>query len=311
MFCALSLLIATGSGCDRGGEQTSGAQAGASTAASTPAYAAVARGRIDVEGGTLKLAMAADGVLARVSVREGDKVRRGQELAALDATAAHADDEIAQARLDQARAQETLSRQRLRQARTRAQRLGAAAVAGVGDGQSADEARDALAQLQAELDSAAAATRIAAAQREQSAYLLDKQILKTPMDAEIAHVSARPGMSVSARDGALFVLLPQQPRIVRAELNASYLAAVRPGMAAQIIDDGDSQRELGAAHVLRLSPLFGPSTQEDDPEVRANERTVECVLAFDRPSALRVGQRVLVRFVDGAANTAAQVAPAR
>jgi len=40
--------------------------------------------------------------------------------------------------------------------------------------------------------------------------------------------------------------------------------------------------------------------------VRANSRTVECVLAFDQPDAdqtrkLRIGQRVLVRFA--AANT--------
>ncbi|MGH8079957.1 MAG: HlyD family efflux transporter periplasmic adaptor subunit, partial [Lysobacter sp.] len=102
---------------------------------------------------------------------------------------------------------------------------------------------------------------------------------------------------VSAHNGALFTLLPKQPRIVRAELNAAYLAAVTPGMKAQVLDDGDSQRVLGDAHVLRLAQVFGPSTQEDDPEVRANERTVECVLAFDRPSALRIGQRVLVRFL--------------
>lgn len=279
---------------------------GASGAAPGPAYAAVARGRVDVEGGTLKLAMAADGVIARVPVHEGERVHRGQELAALDPTVARADDAIAQARLDQARAQEAVLRQRLQQARTRAQRLGAAAKAGAGDGQSADDARDALAQLQSELDSANAATRIAAAQREQAAYTLEQHTLKAPMNAQIARVAARPGMSVSARDGALFVLLPQQPRIVRAELNAAYLASVHPGMSAQVIDDGDSQHELGRARVLRLSPLFGASTQEDDPEVRANERTVECVLGFDRPSALRVGQRVLVRFLaDAAAPVAA------
>ncbi|MGO4777592.1 HlyD family efflux transporter periplasmic adaptor subunit, partial [Lysobacter sp. 2RAB21] len=169
-----------------------------------------------------------------------------------------------------------------------------------GDGQSADDARDAQAQLQAELDNAAAATRIAAAQREQTAFALDRHTLKAPIDAEVARVSAQPGMSVSARDGVLFTLLPRQPRIVRAELNAAYLDAVRPGMRAQVIDDSDSQRVLGGARVLRLAQSFGPSTQEDDPEVRANERTVECVLAFDRPNNLRLGQRVLVRFLGAA-----------
>jgi hypothetical protein len=52
------------------------------------------------------------------------------------------------------------------------------------------------------------------------------------------------------------------------------------------------------AHVLRIGKVFGASTLEDDPQVRANTRSVECVLAFDQaPSMpLRIGQRVLVKF---------------
>lgn len=65
--------------------------------------AALARGRVDVESGLLKLGMAAEGVLARVPVREGERVAAGQELAALDATAAQAEARIAEARLTQAR----------------------------------------------------------------------------------------------------------------------------------------------------------------------------------------------------------------
>jgi hypothetical protein len=49
--------------------------------------------------------------------------------------------------------------------------------------------------------------------------------------------------------------------------------------------------------VLRVGKVFGPATLEDDPGVRANARTVDCVLVLDRPSSLRVGQRVLVRFL--------------
>jgi len=289
----LALALAL-SGCGRD-EAANAAAAPAATASS--AFAAVARGRIDVEGGLLKLGMAAEGVLARVPVREGERVAAGQELAALDATAARADDRIAEARLAQARAQVNLLQQRLAQARVRAQRLGAAAAAGAGDGQSADDARDALAQLQNEADSARAAADIAAAQRDQAAAALQRQTLHAPVAGELARVAARAGMSVAPHGAPLFVLLPDGERIVRAELNAAFLDAVHPGMRAQILDDGDTQRVLGAAKVLRLSPAFGASTLEDDPDVRANERTVECVLALDKGDGLRIGQRVLVRFL--------------
>ncbi|MET4730871.1 multidrug resistance efflux pump [Lysobacter enzymogenes] len=288
------------SGCGRD-EPARDAAPPATASAST--FAAVARGRVDVEGGLLKLGMAAEGVLARVPVREGERVAAGQELAALDAIAARADDRIAEARLAQARAQVNLLQQRLAQARVRAQRLGAAAAAGAGDGQSADDARDALAQLQDEADSARAAADIAAAQRDQAGAALQRQTLHAPVAGELARVAARVGMSVAPHGAPLFVLLPDGERIVRAELNAAFLDNVHPGMRAQILDDGDTQRVLGAARVLRLSPAFGASTLEDDPDVRANERTVECVLALDKAGGLRIGQRVLVRFLSAAAGT--------
>jgi hypothetical protein len=52
------------------------------------------------------------------------------------------------------------------------------------------------------------------------------------------------------------------------------------------------------ARVLRIGNVFGASTLEDDPQVRANTRSVECVLTFDQPPStpLRIGQRVLVKF---------------
>jgi len=289
----LALALAL-SGCGR--DEAAGAAAPPAANPSS-AFAAVARGRIDVEGGLLKLGMAADGVLARVPVREGERVAAGQELAALDANAAQADDRIAEAKLAQARAQVNLLQQRLAQARVRAQRLGAAAAAGAGDGQSADDARDALAQLQNEADSARAAADIAAAQRDQAAWTLQRQTLHAPVAGQLARVAARVGMSVAPHGAPLFVLLPDGERIVRAELNAAFLDRVHPGMRAQILDDGDTQRVLGAGKVLRLAPAFGASTLEDDPDVRANERTVECVLALDKGEGLRIGQRVLVRFL--------------
>jgi multidrug resistance efflux pump len=108
----------------------------------------------------------------------------------------------------------------------------------------------------------------------------------------------QPGASVSPATGPVFVMLPDSPRIVRAELNESFVGVVHEGMAAEVDDDSGSGMAPLKAHVLRIGNVFGASTLEDDPQVRANTRSVECVLTLDQPPAapLRIGQRVLVKF---------------
>ena len=113
-----------------------------SRAGTAAAYVAVARGRIDIEGGLLNLAMPREGTLATVAVHEGDHVKQGQLLAALDTEPARLAVEAAQAQLEQAQAQLKLLGVKQAAAKQRAQRLAAAAAAGAGDGQSADDARE-------------------------------------------------------------------------------------------------------------------------------------------------------------------------
>ena len=68
-------------------------------------------------------------------------------------------------------------------------------------------------------------------------------------------------------------------------------------MQAKVVLDDDSEHPVGMAHVTVVGQVFGPSTLEEDPSLRANIRTVKCRLRFDSPQSLRVGQRVLVRFL--------------
>lgn len=271
-------------------------------AATEPGYVAVARGKIAVEGGLLQLGMPIDGTLAKVEVHEGDAVRKGQVLATLDARAAHLMIDSAQAALQQANAQQLLLQGKLKAARQRAQRLQAAAKAGAGDGQSADDAANVVIALVAESDADTAAVAMAKQKVESARYVLDQHTLKAPIAADVVNVAAQPGASVSPQSPALFTLLPATPRIVRAELSESFVGAVKVGMHASVtLDVSDSNRRL-PAHVLRIGQVVGPSTLADDPEQRANARTVICVLGFDQPQQLRIGQRVLVQF--GAPETA-------
>ena len=268
----------------------------ASAIAASP-YAAVARGRVDIEGGLLTLNMPREGVLASVPVHEGDSVKQGQLLAMLDTRPARLAVESAQAQLEQVQAQLKLLVVKQAAARLRAQRLSAAAAAGAGDGQSADDAREASAQLDAEHAADQAAIDMARQKLAEAEYELSQRSLHAPFDATVVRVKAQPGASVSPTD-ALFTLLPDKPRIVRAELNESFVGAVHPGMRAEVVANDDSESDKWSAHVLRIGQVYGPSTLESDPQTRANARTVECVLAFDHPEQqLRIGQRVIVRFL--------------
>lgn len=282
-----------------------GCRNGVTDASSTPPaspYAAVARGRIDIEGGLLKLSFAREGVVADVKVHEGDRVRKGQLLATLDSEPAKLAVNTAEAEQKQAQAQVSLLEERVKAADSRAQRLAAAAAAGAGDKQSADDAREASRQLLGELENARATAALAAQRVAGARYELAQRSLLSPTDGEVVQRLFQPGAFASPQSGPAFVLLPDVPRLVRAELNESFVRAVSPGMRAEVVDDSGSGMPTLRAHVLRIGSVFGPSALEEDPLVRATTRMVECVLAFDQPppASVRIGQRVLVRFAAGA-----------
>ena len=244
---------------------------------------------------------------------EGDRVSKGQMLATLDPAPAQLQLQAAEAELAQAKAQRQLLDGKLAAVRVQAQRLADAAKAGAGDGQSADAAAASANELVAQQAAADAAVAMATQKRDAARYELGLRTLRAPVDARVVRVGAQTGASVSTTAGGpLFTLLPLTPPIVRAELSESFVDAVKVGMPATVsADGGGSSTQSWPAHVLRIGSVVGPSTLEDDPQLRANARTVACVLAFDAPppANVRVGQRVLVRF--GAPAAAAAPTKAR
>ncbi|WP_233841300.1 HlyD family efflux transporter periplasmic adaptor subunit [Dyella sp. 2HG41-7] len=287
----LTLLVAALAGCSQG-------DAPATNNAAPSAYAAVARGRIDIEGGLLKLTMPSEGVVAQIGAHEGDHVHKGQVLVQLDQEPAKLALDSALAEQQQATAQIGSLDVRAKSAALRASRLEQAAKAGAGDMQSADDARDAANQAEAALTNARATVALAEQKVSGARYQLSLRTLRAPSDGEVVQRAVQLGASVSPASGPVFSVLPDSPRIVRAELNESFVGVVHDGMAAEVDDDSGSGMAPLKAHVLRIGNVFGASTLEDDPQVRANTRSVECVLTLDQqPSTpLRIGQRVLVKF---------------
>ncbi|QXI26606.1 HlyD family secretion protein [Pseudomonas vanderleydeniana] len=266
-------------------------------AAASP-YVAVARGRVDVEGGLLKLGVSRDGVVARVQVKEGDRVSKGQLLATLDSELANLAVAAAQGEQQQVRLQARQLDRRLHLAEQKARRLAKAAAAGAGDSQSAEDAREIAEQLRDEVHKSRIDADTAARKLATARYELAQRQLRAPVDGHVVRRLIQPGTTVSAQSGPSFILLPAGARIVRAELNESFAGVVAAGMKAEVTDEGGGRLAPLSAHVVRIGEVLGASTLEDDPAVRANLRTVECILAFDspEPASLRVGQRLLVRF---------------
>ena len=182
-ICLALTLACLLAACSRSTDAPTGA-----TARPATIYAAVARGKVDIEGGLLALSMPREGTLARVAVHEGDRVRQGQLLAELDTQPATLAVDAAQAQLEQAQAQLKLLAVKQTAAKQRAQRLVAAVAAGAGDGQSADDAREAAAQLDAEQLSDRAALSMASQKLAEARYELKQRSLLAPFDADVVQV---------------------------------------------------------------------------------------------------------------------------
>jgi len=280
--------IAGLAGCSGGTATPSRAQGDAGSQ-----WLALARGQVDVEGGIVRAVATGDGLIEEVPVAEGDVVAEGTVLAVLERRRAGIGVGIAQADLAQAEARARVARARLPQVRAQAEKVAEAAVAGAASGQSAGEAKSALAVLEAEIASSDAAVAQARRHLEEAEADLDARTIRAAVAGRIVQRSAWPG-SMARTGMELFRILPDRPRIVRAELDEAWVDRVAPGARASVVrDSGDG--EAVAAQVLRIGEVFGPSVLAEDPVERASAREVECVLELEGGD-FRIGQRVLVRF---------------
>lgn len=264
-------------------------------AADSTSFVAMARGQVDVEGGLIRISAAHDGIVSKVNVADGDDVKAGQVLAELDPRKARGSVDAATAEVAQAKAQVDVLTARRAATDTHARRVAEAAGAGAATGQAADEAHTAASVLKAEIASAVANVAVADEHLAQARVEVDLLSIRAPVGGRIVGRAIHVWAVVNAQSGAaLFELLPDRPRIVRAELNEAFVDQVKPGMLADVVRDS-APNKVDTARVLRIGEVFGDSKLADDPLERATSREVECVLQLEETD-LRVGQRVLVKF---------------
>lgn len=282
------------------GACSSGADHATAATTDQSQWLAVARGKVDVEGGMVLVAARADGVVESVAVKQGDAVKRGEVLATLDPRAAKIAVATSRAGVEQAQAQLDELEIALKQARQRAPRIVAAAKAGAATGEAAEQAEETVASLKARQAAAQAALDAAKQNLAAAQLTLDSTTLRAPVTGTVVARRVAVGQTVSASSGQpLFQLLPDRPHIVRAQIDVDAAGAIRPGMHAQVVRDSSSAPVYDAT-VLWVGQVLQTASLTQDPLERALSNDVDCTLELaptkQGEAPLRIGQRVLVRF---------------
>ncbi|MDI1365127.1 MAG: HlyD family efflux transporter periplasmic adaptor subunit [bacterium] len=278
------------------GVTLSGCQKEQSAAAQTAPVAAVARGVIAVDGGLISIAAPRDGLIARVSVEEGAHVEQGAVLALLDQDRAALMADQAAAETAQLRAAWRGAQAKAAAARFEAERLTRPAAADAATRREAEQAGQAAAIAAAQSDEAGRAVDVARVHQRLAALEKSARTVRAPVAGVILRRIAAVGGAASPSSATpLFVLAPDGPRIVKAELDEAFVGKVVAGATASITDAAGGG-PVFRARVVRLSPAVETALFDDPSSPRADGRVLTLSLAFDQPNDLRLGQRVLARI---------------
>jgi len=260
-------------------------------------YAAIANGKIDVEGGIIQIAARRGGVVREVLVQEGDRVVAGQILARQEDDEPRLALQSASADVAQAESQLRLINVEITTAQREYDRLQALVATNFVAAQRLDQARDAIAAAQARLGAQQSAVQTARARRDQAAYTVELTVIRSPADGRIVRRYANPGAGASTLNVSnMFDLEPDAPRIARAEIVEADIPNITVNQAVEVTPEGDPSK-VYVGTVLRRAAVFGArKLASDDPSQRTDERVVEVVVSVgDAP--LLIGQRVLVKFM--------------
>ena len=309
---ASALLVGAGLGlasCGNAGADTAAKQKAGQAEAASP-YAAIAAGKVDVEGGLVDIAARQPGIVTQVMVEEGAEVHKDQILARLDDEQYRLQRGQSSASLQQAQAQLVAYQTALGAAQRNQQRTEQLAAQNFVSPQAVENARDAVRSAQSQVDVQAANIAAARASLAESNYSVEQSIVRAPADGRIVRRYANPGMGASTLNVTpMYQLQPHAARIVRAELEERSLELVHPGMRVEIVPEADQSKAFPGT-VLRIAQVFGArKLSTDDPSQQNDERVVEVVVDAQNAPVL-VGQRVLVKFVKDGASPQAHPAPA-
>ena len=284
--------------------------AGIDPASINTPYAAIAAGKVDIEGGLVDVAARAPGIVREVLVQEGETVKSGQVLARQDDNDSRLSRNRVAAQLSQAEAQLPILEVQLDAAIREEARLKRLTDEDAASTQAFEQAQDRTKQLEAQVAAQKSSISLVRAQLAEANYQVELYVIRAPTDGVIVRRYANPGSGASTFSvTAMFQLQPDTLRIVRAEVEERSINSVTVGQKVEIVPESDQQSTY-QGEVIRIAGVMGSrKLRSDDPSERADERVVEVVVNAESAPVL-VGQRVLVKFLKPGATPAAPVEPA-
>jgi len=243
----------------------------------------------------VKVSALVPGRVLKVSVAEGDTIKKGQLIAKLDRQPLQDQRRQATAAVDTAKAA-------LENARLNLQRDQQLFERGIAAGKEVEDARKDMASAQAALDQANAALNTAERQVERAE-------VRSPIDGQIVKRMVSGGEQV---DGTAAQPIVEIANLDHVELDANvpseHLAAIRTGQAVDVVSDAYAGRTF-AGTVLAIAPAVDPATNAALVRIRItnSERLLKVgmfaeaqVQLAQHANALVVPPASIVRDQDGA-----------
>lgn len=274
-----------------------------------PAGYVGATGVVEAAGENVAVGAGVPGLVSRVLVAPGDRVRRGQPLFEIDPREARAALRVRSAEAVSADRQVASLAAAVREAqadladrRAQATRAAAADEPGAVSAEEVAQRRFAAEAAQARLDRATAdlarqradAERVRA-QVAEARIALDRLVVTAPLDAQVLRVNVRPGEYAPAgqTDTPLLVLGRTDPLHVRVDVDEADIPRVREGAPATLRLRGAPAAPIRATFV-RIEPLVTAKSQLAGANTeRVDTRVLQVIYAFEpRGAPVYPGQQV-------------------
>ena len=252
-------------------------------------------GIIEAKSENIDIGTPIAGIVSKICVRWGERVKAGQPLFLIDDRDAKADLEVKRAALDQAKAAVAEAEANLIDVKTQL-----ALAEGVTDKRAIsvddlDHRRNAVLIAQATVDLARTAVNAAAAAIKASETNLDLLTVRAPVNSEVLQINIHPGEFAQA--GALATPLMMLGNLddlhIRVDIDENDAWRFRQNAPAVASLRGNSDLKTKLAFV-RIEPYVIPKKSlTGDPTERVDTRVMQAIYSFDR-SALPayVGQQM-------------------
>lgn len=180
----------------------------------------------------IELSSDEDGVLTSIEVERGQIIRRAQIVARLDSRLQNGSLELARIRAEDESALRA-AEARLKFRRDEMKRVSELHQKHVVSAATRDEARVELELAKRDIEGVAAQMKLAAAELRQAEIVLDRRIIRSPVDGVVLRVTASPG-EYANEQAPVMTIVELDPLYVDANLPIGFFPALALGQSAEV-----------------------------------------------------------------------------